>query len=316
MELFLAQKDIDVNVLDPWGCTPLHQAVKSGRVEIVKLLLNHSGITDVNARDTEGFYPITHAVSKEMMELLLSNPDIDVNVLDPEDRTPLHIAVISGRVEIVELLLSHSGTNDVNTKYAYGLHPINHAAVINTPKGIELLFEHPSINVNAQGPKGHTALNKAARYGKVEIVKLLLNYNAEPNIRELVGGETPLHKAAYYYQMNNNRDDCLEVIKLLVKGGANLGAMNYGRPGDQNDGKSPIDFLPAGVPNEVLDVCVVRVSRVEEEDGKVKDGVKLINPFHQPQIHISDRRSGLRRNLVPQNRCRIKNKSDEPRCRG
>ena len=225
---------------------------------------------DVNTRDVHGFYPIHHVAAhgtKEMLEILIARPGNNLHVME-------------------------SG----------GLYPINYAAVNDKPEIMKLLLTQPDINVNIQGPKGHTPLHKAARHGKVEIVKLLLDHRgtdqsqpADPDIREWGCGETPLHKAAYRYQMNENRDGCLEVMKALVRGGhgknqaqpANLGAVNYGRPGDQNDGKSPMDFLPPNIIKKLLDICVVRERKNEQADM-----IKLINPFHQPQIRSSEVFSG------------------------
>ena len=154
-------------------------------------------------------------------------------------------------------------------------------------------------DVNVQDSEGRTPLHTAAKHGNVEIVNLLLSHagrcgRADPDIREWTCGETPMHKAAYRYHINKNRDGCLAVIKALVRGGqgdnkennakpANLGAINYGRPGDDNDGKSPMDFLPPGILREVLDVCVVG-ERMNDEKA---DEITLTNPFHQPQSRCS-----------------------------
>ena len=189
---------------------------------------------------------------------------------------------------------------DVNTIDAKGFYPIHHAVfasattATDTTELVKLLLKQP-INVNVQDPDGCTPLHTAARHGNVEIVNLLLNHEdtywpADPEIREWLCGETPMHKAAYKYHTNRNRDGCLAVIKALVRGGqgdhkekkaksANLGAINYGRPGDDNDGKSPMDFLPPGILREVLDVCVVG-ERMNDEKA---DEITLTNPFHQPQ---------------------------------
>ncbi len=68
---------------------------------------------------------------------------------------------------------------------------------------------------------GKTALNWAAFYNKLEMVKTLLAKGADPNVVEK-DGETPLYRAAF--------NDKLEMVKALLDGGAkpNL-ATKYGK---------------------------------------------------------------------------------------
>jgi ankyrin repeat protein len=66
------ENTIDVNIrCGDNGDTPLHNAAKNDRVEVVRELLNRGA--DVNAKDGEGYRPFDVATSKEMKDLLRRN---------------------------------------------------------------------------------------------------------------------------------------------------------------------------------------------------------------------------------------------------
>jgi len=82
--------------------------------------------------------------------------------------------------------------------------------------------------VNAPSRNGLKAvpIQSAVAGGHRKIVKMLLDNNADPNVREQ-GGHTPLHAAA------QNGDN--EMILILLHGGADLLVKS-------NDGKTPLDL--------------------------------------------------------------------------
>ncbi len=61
---------------------------------------------------------------------------------------------------------------------------------------VELLLEH-NADPNLQNKFGDTALHAASYHG-TEIVELLLKHNADPNLQNYYYGETALHDASFY----------------------------------------------------------------------------------------------------------------------
>ena len=89
------------------GMTPLHYACKGTSVELVKMLLDHGGLSVINTRANGKsclFLACKHN-RFEIVKLLLEQKDIDLNIKTPRGLTPLMIAAIEGRKAIVELLL-------------------------------------------------------------------------------------------------------------------------------------------------------------------------------------------------------------------
>ena len=75
---------------------------------------------------------------------LLLNSGSDVKMVTDDGETTLHLAVVGGSIECVELMLQH----------------------------------HPPL-INMKDERGITALHAAAVYGQFEIVKLLLNCESD-----------------------------------------------------------------------------------------------------------------------------------------
>lgn len=148
-------------------------------------------------------------------ELLKRGADVNVRVpfiaeykAQPDERTPLHLAVEAGHKQIVELLLSHRA--DVHAKKHYGDMPL-HVAV--EGKGnreiVELLLAH-GANPNASGYMGETPLHRTTQKAMVES---LIAHGADVNARGDWGG-TPLFQFAA-------RGD-IEIIQMLISKGADV----------------------------------------------------------------------------------------------
>lgn len=168
-ELLLATQAFDVNEIPDHHHGLLHQAVRSDYIAVTKALLDHGAI-DVNIKDTSGFD-------------------------NPNKQTPLHLATDRGRKEIVKLLLSHPNI-DVNSRDENGETPLHTAARKTRMEILLPLLRHPDINVNSRDASGGTLLHASATEGYMEITMLLLERpDVDVNSRNVVG-DTPLHKAA------------------------------------------------------------------------------------------------------------------------
>lgn len=106
----LAHKRTKVNLVDENGETVLIKAVKNGKTEMIKLLLDRGA--DVNIADGSGYTPLMLAAFRgytDVVELLLAK-GARVNELNPYGETALMQAVQMGHYQVVVLLLS-AGAN-------------------------------------------------------------------------------------------------------------------------------------------------------------------------------------------------------------
>ncbi|KAI1455835.1 ankyrin repeat-containing domain protein [Annulohypoxylon moriforme] len=122
------------------------------------------------------------------------------------------------------------GTQNTAFDKMTGLHSAVHFNLLRWAK--RLIKE--KINVNAQCSDGQTAMHWAVRYGRCEILELLISKSADPNITDHAG-DTPLHKALMGPTDDNTplhqaiirpTASDTDIAKVLIKGGARLDIKN------------------------------------------------------------------------------------------
>ena len=88
-------------------------------------------------------------------------------------------------------------------------------------------FLDQGVDINSQtGKWGNTPLHEAAFWGNVEVVRLLISEEADVDAKDYYGC-TPLHDAVDYGN--------LEILELLLEKNTNVNAMN-------EDGATPLDL--------------------------------------------------------------------------
>ena len=229
IQSLLEQKNVDVNIEEKNGNTPLLLAVQKRYLGVVEALLKRSDIR-LNKR-VMGYAEnaLIFAIKNndtEMVRLLLQDykhiPEkIDVNVYIYDGKTPLMCAIEQGNERIVTMLLNQSNI-DINQKRISPLPTENQhlpyedrnentalmMAVLNRKMNIvEALLEHPRMDVNMKNKQGNTALHLACDSGHIQCVKLLLQKNIDVN-KENKFGDIALPIAV--------RRDFLDIVKLLL----------------------------------------------------------------------------------------------------
>lgn len=88
--------------------TLLHQVVKGGNIDLTQKLLDR-GIY-INQKDFSGEAPLATAVKKgnlEMIELLMTHPEINKNITDDDKNSVLHIAAKRNEEQLFLTLMSY-----------------------------------------------------------------------------------------------------------------------------------------------------------------------------------------------------------------
>jgi len=212
----IESEEVDVNQ-QIVGCTALHYAVFYNRKDIVDVLINAGANLDV--QNPSGVTPLSWAVEQAHVDIAwtLLEAAADPAIGDKAmNLTPLHKATKLKNYEMVETLLSINTEEemwtDPNVKTTDGCTPAYFAAFQGSLEILKLLIDF-NAKIDLPSDKGVTPLHRAASANRVEVVRLLLENNANTQVEDFCK-RTPLLVAATCGHH--------EIVKLLIDHGAKL----------------------------------------------------------------------------------------------
>ena len=138
----------------------------------------------------------------------------DVKERSKDGKTPLHMAAIWGRVEVVQALLDAGAC--VRLLDNQGFSPLYHAVNRGEVKMVRALLKAGSDADIRCGGRKLAPLYVAAKRGDDEVVQMLLDAGAETEVRQTMKSMTPLHFAAAWGNVGS--------IRALLEAGADAGA--------------------------------------------------------------------------------------------
>ena len=177
------EPDIDLNGLNANGENAVEVAAETGNYQIVKMLLDAG---------------------------------LDPNIKNRNEYTALLVSVLDNEYEIEEMLLKNRADPDITNNSHGGITPlfvaVRNAAESNDRKkirSIELLLKY-GADPDIQDENRHrTPLFVAARYGKLELVKILAENGADVN-KPTKTGRTPLDQA-----IKNGHTDVADYLRSV-----------------------------------------------------------------------------------------------------
>ncbi|KAH6868114.1 ankyrin repeat-containing domain protein [Alternaria rosae] len=249
MEILIACNRVNKTLETYDSRQALHIAASQGSAAIVKQLIQHPSV-DVNCQDRDAETPLHYASSKGhtmVVQQLTSHPSVDVNCQNRDAATPLHYAASNGHRETASLLLRLSdsirdghriSSKELPTSLAFTKedflhrllkHPdfggpnkilpgryktiLNVAVRENDCEVIEFLVACQDVDVNMGDKYGWSPLLNAARDGKLEAVRLLLQHK-DIDVNQFIPG---LSWTALDYAKVHKHN---EIVDLLLSHGA------------------------------------------------------------------------------------------------
>lgn len=103
----LLRSGASVNYRDQYGLTALHAAAFKGHKDVV-LMLSEGGLLDLECQDEEGHVPLHMAVESGDIETVqvIVDKGVNLNAINKHGATPLYMARVWGYDDIYQLLIS------------------------------------------------------------------------------------------------------------------------------------------------------------------------------------------------------------------
>jgi len=125
---FMVNKSlVDINIQNLHGYTPLHSAILSGNLKIVKHLLKNNAEVHVKTNNNENaLHILCNEASIQSIDIakLLMMYGVDVNAVDDSGNTPLVYAISIKNKELQKLLIEYGATVEGLKHYIYSPHAV------------------------------------------------------------------------------------------------------------------------------------------------------------------------------------------------
>ncbi|XP_068220064.1 transient receptor potential cation channel subfamily A member 1 homolog [Palaemon carinicauda] len=215
----ILELSLDVNVKDhDSGDTAMHIAARHNKKDILDILLERGA--DCNAKNNKGETPLNLATQygqDECCKMLINYGPLEINSLDQEQNTLLHIATKEGRFNVCRCIIQKFVEKDavedvINSKNIHGTTPLHFSAKVNNRPIMELLLQS-NADRNCVDKDKYLPLHYVSEKGYVDLCELLLSGLSEKERKKALEtltrfGHTPLMLAA-----KGGHRKCCEIMK-------------------------------------------------------------------------------------------------------
>jgi ankyrin repeat protein len=207
-----------VNAIGGMYKFPLLAALVGKHIQVAEILLKHGANVDIRGLGERT--PLHEAIIGRCVSIVQSLLDkgVDVNSRQDDHRTPLHLAAYYGELKVARVLIEHKA--DVDSRDKEGKTPLYLLLEVGSHDDDDIrdlarfLLEHRT-DINIRTTNEWTLLHEAACKWKLEIVRLLLDCGANPNV-ENDEGDTPLHLVSRSWQYHPQERGA-GIVRLLLE---------------------------------------------------------------------------------------------------
>ena len=185
MYMLLNDLEVDPNIYNLYGNTILNEAILNQPLTLVSLLADYKK-TNVNFQSKyTQITPLTTALNRgdlEKIEFFIDHPDVDPDIQDDLEMTPLMYAAVGGEAEITQALLDKGA--EPNIQDIDGRTALMHAIKSKNTVVPQVLLGNQRVDSEVPDRAGKTALMYAAIYDQKEVVLDILHrkIGPKPNI--------------------------------------------------------------------------------------------------------------------------------------
>jgi len=249
------------------GLTPLIFASREGDIVSAKILIDAGA--DVNQITNYGWTPLLTATNNRHYKLAtyLIDRGADVNLANKGDWTPLYLATDNRNIEGGDFPVPKPDTDNLAFIKVLLDHGANPNARIKDNTLTRTIFTQQWFFES-----GATPFVRAAQSSDTALMRLLLNYGADP-LSTTDHGDTALTAAAgvgwvegVTYEQSPSEN--VEAIKMLLELGLDPNRANH-------DGRTPLMGAALKGRNEIVQLLVEHGANLETRDGGSRDTENL-----------------------------------------
>ncbi len=254
---FLIEKGANVNAKKDFGYTPLMISIINNRTETARLLIDNGA--KIVAQTTLKESPFIFAIEKCNTELvgLLIDKGADIAIKTKVGQKPLLIAATKGCKDVLEVLVEN-GINIEEGTEADSTTALMKAAKFGHLESVKLLLEN-GAQANKRNRQGNSAFMFAVQNGHFDIMQLLIEKGADINERNLLGYTPLLYALDHHFT---------EIVKFLIENGADVNAVT------KND-MTPIKIVKKEK-DSVLVVYLVEHGAIDPDSTKAEEKAEQV----------------------------------------
>ena len=172
-------------------------AVSSGDLETTKYLIEESNL-DINSADEKGTTILMKACCNTNLDLVkyLIENKADITIIDKNNYNALMYAIEKSSLDIVRYLFEDASTIDIKQLTTNQIGLLSLAVKNNDFRILRYLVESQNFDMDLSNEKGQTLALLAAGYGKMDVVKYLVDKNANIGAKDNNGNNILMYAAA------------------------------------------------------------------------------------------------------------------------
>ncbi|KAM9814963.1 uncharacterized protein ACBT44_009951 isoform 2-T2 [Syngnathus typhle] len=203
--------------------------------------------SDIRENEMGKFHKAAWQGDMAKLEQLVKN--VDINQLDKDNRTALHLACTRGNVEVVKFLIKKNA--QVNLSDKQNKTPLIKAVQEQHDLCANVLLENKA-DPNLVDSDGNTALHLASGIPSLSVITLLVKHGGDINVKNREG-ISPLTVAV--------QEDHKEVAEFLLKKGANVNIVDRHR-------RSPLMLAAANGHFDMVRLLLKYKANIELKDSR------------------------------------------------
>ncbi len=242
LDIFMKAPDIDVNILNSFGASPLHYAAKSNSKNAAESLIRKGASINLKCTIMENtpLHVAAACNSVDVAQILIDN-GCNVDEQNKNLETPLFLAAMTGSESVLSLLLKEN--NKIDSKNIHGQSPLYIAINYQEFRIAQTLISHGADIMAKEKHRNETILHLAISTGNIGFITFLISKGVDKEAKDCYG-LTPLLRSAAIYNG--------EMAKALIEMGCDTRAAL----------DSEVNFLDLVVQNqndkilkEIVSVC-------------------------------------------------------------